>query len=177
MSGGTPEHGRLAVAFGAERRRARPQGIRYSSARMERPTPLPPDLPERLARFGDRLARVDGLIAAVVFGSVARGEATAWSDVDLAVLCKGPLPLDERLSLQADAAQQFGREADVVDLRAAPLVARGRIVRDGRELAVRDREAWNAFVTRATLDWLDYQPAWRRGIAIELELLRTGSGS
>jgi hypothetical protein len=94
--------------------------------------------------------------------------------VDLAVLCQGRLPLDERLSLLADATQLLGRDVDLVDLRAAPLVVRGRIVRDGREVLVRDRDQWVDFVSRAMMDWLDFEPAWLRGIATELSLLREG---
>jgi predicted nucleotidyltransferase len=134
------------------------------------PIPLPADLGARLERVGRRCAAVPGLVAAVVFGSVARGQATPWSDVDIAVLCEGVLPLDEQLSLSADATSLLGRDVDVVDLRRVPIALRGQAVREGRELAVANRDAWTSFVTFATLEWLDFAPTYYR--AIEAELAR-----
>ncbi len=141
---------------------------------MERPAALPTDFLDRAARLREQVDRVPGLVAAVLFGSFARGEATPWSDIDVAVLTEGELALDRRLDLMGDATAAFGRDADVVDLRHAPLVLRGRIVRDACPLVVRDRDAWNAFVTRATLDWLDYEPVYLAAIAIEVARLRAG---
>ncbi|NDC13375.1 MAG: nucleotidyltransferase domain-containing protein, partial [Actinobacteria bacterium] len=41
-------------------------------------------------------ARLPGFVAAVVYGSVARGEATPWSDVDIALLCSAATSCQSR---------------------------------------------------------------------------------
>ncbi len=140
---------------------------------MDRPSPFPMDVLDRLERCRQRCARVPGLLAAVVFGSFARGEATPWSDVDVGVLCEGSLDFDERLALLADLGATLERDVDVVDLRNAPLPLRGRAVADAAPLVLADREAWIDFVTRTTLEWLDFKPTYLRGVAIELERFRS----
>lgn len=43
-----------------------------------------------------------GAERAVLFGSYARGEADAYSDVDLLIVCETPLPFLERFRLMGD---------------------------------------------------------------------------
>ncbi len=60
-----------------------------------------------------RIAHGDRLRGVVLFGSVARGDATADSDVDVLVLLTGPVRLMRDLSRNVDAlyelSQQIGR--------------------------------------------------------------------
>lgn len=93
---------------------------------------------------------------------------TAWSDVDFAVLCRESLLLDSRLRLVADATLALGRDVDVIDLLRAPLPVRGHVVREARPLLLADADAWCEFVTRVTVEWLDYQPLYERALALEL---------
>src|SRR5262245_10134710 len=79
------------------------------------------------AEFGD-------IIAAYLFGSVARDAAGARSDVDVAVLyAEAPpatiegLPLD----LERRISQRVGRPAQVVVLNTAPVDLIHRVLRDG----------------------------------------------
>lgn len=139
---------------------------------MDAPRPVPEDLETRFRLLGDRCARVPGLIAAVLYGSAARGTMTPWSDVDIAVLGSRDLPVELRLDLLADATRILGRDVDLVDLRRAALPLRGHAVHDARPLVVTDAEAWDDFVTETTVAWLDYKPGYERAIADELERLR-----
>lgn len=52
--------------------------------------------------------------AVIVFGSVARGEAHARSDIDLAVIA--PATWDGRADLQQQAQERLGNECDVLHL-------------------------------------------------------------
>src|ERR1700733_15158890 len=76
-----------------------------------------------------------------VFGSRARGDAGAESDVDLAVLCTPALGF-ERAVVMDRAGNAVGCDVDVIDLRAAPptlaweVVTSGRLVVEGDELEV-----------------------------------------
>ena len=118
------------------------------------------------------MRRIPGFVAGIVFGSVARGDATPWSDVDLGVLATEPVALGERLGLMADAATILGRDVDVVDLRTASLPLCGMAIREGRALVVADREAFADFSAATTIAWLDYERLYRHGVALELEHLR-----
>jgi predicted nucleotidyltransferase len=82
-----------------------------------------------------------GLVAAYLFGSRARGDATAGSDVDLAVLCVTPLDPLERWKLQERIASRLGSNVDLVDLRSASTVMRARVLADGIVVVDRDPTA------------------------------------
>lgn len=109
----------------------------------------------------DALARAAGLRLAMLFGSVARGEARADSDIDVAVLADHALSADEKISLIGDIAQATGRAVDLVDLATAgqPLV--GEILRDGRRL-VGSAGQLADLATRAALDAADFLPLVQR---------------
>jgi predicted nucleotidyltransferase len=72
--------------------------------------------------------------AMYVFGSVARGDERAGSDLDLAVLCPRPLPSATRWELQGRLAALVHRNVDLVDLRAASAVLRVNVLDDARLL-------------------------------------------
>lgn len=72
--------------------------------------------------------------AIYVFGSVARGDGIADSDLDIALLCPRPLPSTVRWELQERLAALAHRNVDLVDLRAASAVFRVNVLDDGRLL-------------------------------------------
>lgn len=114
---------------------------------------------ERLARALDR----EGVIAAMLIGSQARGAAGPLSDVDVGVwhepeLDSGAL-LQLRLALARAAAKALGTdEVDVVPLNGATPLVRHRAIRDGRRLVERDRKARVRLEARALIDYLDTAP-------------------
>lgn len=81
---------------------------------------------------------------AVAFGSVARGEASAGSDVDVAV--RGAI---DRPTLAADLSRTLGVEVDVVDLDTSDLVLLSEIVRDGIRVAERSPGSYATFRSHA----------------------------
>jgi len=135
---------------------------------VERPVPVPVDVVERAHAVAATWTDLPGVVAVALCGSAARGEMTPWSDVDFAVLCREPLSLDSRLRLVADATLALGRDVDVIDLLRAPLPVRGHVVREARPLLLADADAWYEFVTRVTVEWLDYEPLYERAVALEL---------
>jgi predicted nucleotidyltransferase len=81
-------------------------------------------------------------VAAVwLFGSHARGEASATSDVDLAILCEPPLGL-ERVVVMDRASRAISVAVDLVDLGSAlpelswEIVTTGRLILEADELGV-----------------------------------------
>lgn len=97
---------------------------------------------------------------ALVFGSAARGQAHAHSDVDVAVgLVEGTHlePMDIG-ALAARLEEAAGRAVDLVLLDEAPPGLAYRIFRDGRPVSVRSAPALKARFVKAVLEYLDFQP-------------------
>lgn len=87
---------------------------------------------------------------AVVYGSVARGDDTSDSDLDLLVLLAEDQP-DAAVKLAVRLERRLGRKVDVARLnrieRSSPLLL-VQVLRDGR--VVLDREAqWPSLVARS----------------------------
>jgi len=91
-------------------------------------------------RVVDKLrTAVPHLTAVYRFGSTARGESRADSDVDVAFLAAERLDPLRRFELQEAIACLLGRDVDLVDLRAASTVMRMQILSTGTVLATFDR--------------------------------------
>jgi predicted nucleotidyltransferase len=123
---------------------------------------VPPLDGAALQRLGAALDR-EGVLAAMLIGSQARGTAGPLSDIDIAVLYDPGLDSEARLRLQLDLMRSGSRalgtsEVDVVMLNRASPLMRHRAVRDGRLLVDRDSVARVRFEARALLDYLDTAP-------------------
>lgn len=105
------------------------------------------------------------IVAAYLFGSHARGDASSASDVDVAVLLAeegvrslvGPLP---RLSGMLERALKTS--VDLVDLRTAPPDLVHRILRDGVLIIDADPLARVAFEVHARNEYFDVLPHLQR---------------
>ena len=100
------------------------------------------------------------LEVAVLFGSLARGDAGAQSDVDLAVRFRKPLAPERKMTLIDALAEVAGRPVDLVDLHRAGEPLLGRILREGILLhgTSSDRAA---LVYRHLVDQEDFGPIRR----------------
>ncbi|MGH2861093.1 MAG: type VII toxin-antitoxin system MntA family adenylyltransferase antitoxin [Solirubrobacteraceae bacterium] len=106
---------------------------------------------------------VDGVVAAMLFGSQARGQAGPLSDVDLAVWLDPALSRSERharrLDLIAAATRALGSgELDLVVLNDATPLLRHRVRRDGQRLLDRDPRTRVRLEARALVEYLDTAP-------------------
>ena len=113
-----------------------------------------------LERLKEVLEGLPGVRLAAAFGSVARGQAQARSDVDLAVVLEPDTP-DQRLAIEAILERAAGRPLDLIHLDAAPPLLRFEIARDGVLLIERRPHEWADFRARAMLDWWDWAPLSR----------------
>jgi predicted nucleotidyltransferase len=127
--------------------------------------PAPPaSVEERLA---DRL-RPAGAIYAIVFGSMARGEARPDSDIDLAVSFGKPMSPDLRRAITGIIADAAGRGVDLVDLESANGLILARAL-GGREIlcdSVATRQRMIARLSRSEDD--------RRSAAMAARKARAG---
>ncbi len=69
-------------------------------------------------------------VAIYLFGSHARGDAHAESDVDIAVLAQQPMDALQRWGLQNDLADIAKCEVDLVDLKQASTVMQAQVLKD-----------------------------------------------
>lgn len=105
-----------------------------------------------------------GTVAAYVFGSTARGDATAASDLDLAVLWdRTPASTlsGERLELESVLERHLGRAVDVVALNTAPADLVHRILRDGVIVLDRDPARRIRFEVYRRNEYFDLEPVRR----------------
>lgn len=93
-------------------------------------------LSDLLARRGEitRVAARHGARRVAVFGSVARAEDTAESDIDLLVDLDADRSLLDRIALKQELEDLLGRRVDVINRRVLEPAVRERILREGVEL-------------------------------------------
>lgn len=113
---------------------------------------------ERLGRAFDR----DGVVAAMLIGSQARGTPGPLSDIDIAYWYEPGLDRDARWQLRLDligAAEETMRtpEVDIVPLNEAPPLMQQRSIRDAVRLIERNRDERVRLESRAIIDYLDTQ--------------------
>lgn len=115
-----------------------------------------------LERLGHALDR-EGVIAAMLIGSQARGNPGPLSDVDVGIWHEPGLDPAGRLHLQLELARVASEalrtdEVDIVMLNRAPPLLRHRAVRGAKLLVERDPVARVRLDARALLDYLDTKP-------------------
>lgn len=117
---------------------------------------------ERLLRAA--LSREEeSVLAAYLFGSVARGTARQRSDIDVAVLlADAPHTLHERFGLESRLEERLRRPVQVVILNDAPPDLVHRVLRDGRLVLESDRAARVRFEVSARNAYFDVLPALER---------------
>jgi hypothetical protein len=101
------------------------------------------------------------VVAAYVFGSVARGTASTSSDVDVGLLLRTrPASTLEGRMLDYEAAMEraLARPVQIVILNDAPPDLAYRVLRDGQVLLERDRAARLRFEVRTRNVYFDLLP-------------------
>jgi hypothetical protein len=100
------------------------------------------------------------VLAAYVFGSVARGTAGPLSDIDIALLVHGGADGQAVCERTMDDLSRRLRTSrvEVISLADAPLPLRYRVVRDGRLVTNRDAVRLERFIVETILHYLDFKP-------------------
>lgn len=135
------------------------------------------EIHSRLAAY---FARRPDVVCAYVFGSCARGQDCAESDVDVAVLLdSGPGDaLRHVVEIEGDLQRALpGERFDVVVLNDVGIRLRHEIVSTGQLVFERDVDERCDFEVMATVQYLDWRPierqldqaamAWARGEAVK----------
>jgi hypothetical protein len=119
------------------------------------------------------LAQQPSIVVAYVFGSVARGDATHLSDVDIGILLEPGIDAQGSIERQLDlmvALDTFAsQEVQVTILNRAPPILTYQVIREGVLLYERDRAERVAFEVKAMKIYFDLKPmiAFHRQALIE----------
>jgi len=126
--------------------------------------------PEAVARelrelLGAR-AEDEGIVAAWLFGSVARGTAQPDSDVDVAILYQEDPPrtlagIGRVFGLEEDLVEATGLPMQIVNLNDAPVDLIVRVLRDGQLLVDRNPLRRIDFEVRSRNEFWDLEPYLR----------------
>jgi len=101
---------------------------------------------------------------AILFGSVAQGEAGVESDLDLALLMGGEMSVETRMDLIEQVALLSGRPVDLIDLSTVGEPLLGQILQTGERLFGSDGE-YGSLLSRHLLDQADFMPYRERILA------------
>ena len=125
----------------------------------------PAAIESRLREFLTANAEREGIAAAYLFGSVARGTARPESDVDVGVLYSEEPPATLQglgLDLEGELEGILDQPVQVVVLNRAPVDLVIRVLRDGKLLVDQDRSRRVRFEVRSRNDFWDLEPTLRR---------------
>ncbi len=123
---------------------------------------IPPDLDSRLSALGRALATDANVVALYLFGSRARGDHDALSDVDLALLLRdSDASVEDRYCAQVSAALGTD-EVSLLFLDRVPVALVESALRDAKLLVSNDEARRLDFEAHAHLRYLDFQPYLER---------------
>lgn len=122
-------------------------------------------------RLLQRATQDAGVLAVMLYGSTARGEASAVSDVDVClVLMPGRRTMAEMSAQRMAYVQDF--DLDIQVFQQLPLYIRQRVLKEGRVLFVRDEDQLYELAYRTIQAFEDFRP---RYLAYLEEVSRAGS--
>ena len=112
--------------------------------------------------FAEYFGRQPDVVVAYLFGSVARGQATPLSDVDIAVLldptAKPEAVLDRQITLLTELTQLAEMEVQLTLLNDVPPLLAYEVIREGILLHQRSGAERVAFQVKAMKEYFDVQP-------------------
>ncbi len=111
-------------------------------------------------KLSQLLSRYPQLELAILFGSQAKGDAGAESDIDLALLCDTPISSSLKLELIELLGAKFGRPVDIVDLYFAAEPVLGQILKGKRLLG--DNATYARLLTKHLINTADFLPLQQR---------------
>ena len=110
------------------------------------------------------LARFATIDLAIIFGSVAKNQAGAESDLDIAINTQTPLSVKEKIEIISALAEATCRPIDLVDLREVGEPLLGQIVQHG-QMIIGSPTQKAALLSKHLIDAADFSPYQTRILA------------
>ena len=107
-----------------------------------------------LERLIARAQADEAVLAVMLFGSEARGEATAASDVDVCLVLQ-PRAAEQRAEKRLEYLGEF--DLDLHVFQALPLPIRRRVLKEGRVLLSKDEDGLYALALRTAKEFDDFR--------------------
>ena len=126
---------------------------------------------KQLERLLSKAREDSDILAVFMFGSTARGERTAASDVDVCLVLQ-PQKYDSLTLSRKKLAYLRQYDLDVHVFQQLPLYIRHRVLKEGKVLFERDADALYALACRTARAFEDFKPIYRAYLA---EVARAGS--
>jgi predicted nucleotidyltransferase len=102
------------------------------------------------------------VLAVILFGSVARGEQTARSDVDVCLVLTPERIRDKSVAARTRLEYLSHFDLDVQIFQALPLYIRHRVLKEGQVLFVRDEDLLYEVAFRTAQAFEDFKPIYYR---------------
>lgn len=112
------------------------------------------------SRLAALLSQYPQIKLAILFGSLAAGNASPDSDIDLGILAQTPLSADFKLQLIQIIGAELGRPVDIVDLYHVPEPITGQVFKGVRLIG--DDTTYANLLTRHLLNVADFLPLHQR---------------
>lgn len=113
---------------------------------------------EPLQHIIQELHANDNVIALILFGSVARGQAHEYSDIDLSIIARTAIPVSEQMDLLSYGC----RKIDLSLFHLLPVTIRFRVIREGKVLFCKDPLQLHRIKIKTVREYLDIAPFIRR---------------
>ena len=114
---------------------------------------------DTLSSIKKQLAPLRGdkrVVAVILFGSRARGEARPLSDVDICILAQEGIPIGKLLDLTPSV------DADVSYFNNLPISMRQKVISEGKIIINKDPRALAKMTLRTISAYLDFNPLRER---------------
>lgn len=112
-----------------------------------------------VARLLDRARNDPDVLAVILFGSHARGEAGPGSDLDVCLVLVSGCDRDRAFDTKLAYSGAF--DVDLSLFHELPLYIRHRVLREGRVLFVRDEDALYEVAVRSAREFEDFRHIYR----------------
>lgn len=121
---------------------------------------IPDTIPEmqQVTPLIRELCLKEEVIALVLFGSAARGQARSISDIDLCIITPRNLPQPNRWDLLSYGSQR----TDVNLFWDLPITIRFRVIREGRVMFCKDALRFHRIKVETVREYLDIAPFIRK---------------
>lgn len=113
-----------------------------------------------LSRLVSRAERDPDVLAVILFGSQARGEAASTSDVDVCLVLAAGCDTDRGFERKLEYAGAF--DVDLALFHELPLHVRSRVLKEGEVLFVRDEDALYELAIRTARAFDDFRHIYRQ---------------